>query len=107
MRISDWSSDVCSSDLLTVTNAPAAPTLVVADLEACEGSAVTFEIASPQGGVTYNWYDAATGGNLLHTGTTLTVDHATADMTWYIETVRSEEHTSALKSLLRNPYDVL
>src|SRR5690606_24262387 len=73
--------------VLTVTDAPAAPTLVEADITACEGSVVTFEIDNAQGGVTYNWYDAATGGNLVHTGASLSVDPATTDMTWYIEAV--------------------
>src|SRR3546814_17909361 len=34
MRISDWSSDVCSSDLVDAENAPAAQAALIADVDA-------------------------------------------------------------------------
>ncbi|MFN5183495.1 MAG: beta strand repeat-containing protein, partial [Bacteroidota bacterium] len=61
-------SSGCSSSrtavTVTVSTIPSAPT--VSNLSVCEGGTVTLSATAPGG--TYNWYDAATGGNLLGTG---------------------------------------
>ncbi|WP_170227000.1 gliding motility-associated C-terminal domain-containing protein [Luteibaculum oceani] len=51
----------------------------------CTGESATFTASSLLGGVTFKWYDAFTGGNLLHTGATFntgTINNAgAADLT--------------------------
>jgi len=58
---------------ITVTDPPVAPVLVNSAVVSCAGGPVQLQVQNPQGGVTYNWYDAPTGGNLVGTGITLTV----------------------------------
>jgi gliding motility-associated-like protein len=50
----------------------------------CEGESITLTAA---GNGTLNWYDAASGGNLIHTGLTLTLYNLTSDTTVWIESV--------------------
>lgn len=56
------------------------PTLV--DDTICAGQAVTLT-ASPQG-ITYNWYDAPTGGNLIHEGDQYDTPPLYNDVTYYV-----------------------
>lgn len=63
---------------------PSTPQLQSTDVPICAGSQATFTITSPQAGVTYTWYDAPTGGNLLATGTTYTTGSLNASATYYI-----------------------
>src|SRR3546814_2755845 len=108
MRISDWSSDVCSSDLpdtRALDRSPARARLghhhAVRRMHAVSG-------------------DRATGAQL--DGTVRTLGGALQDATCgqsectfrhrpgrhaYATTSRSEEHTSELQSLMRNSYAVL
>src|SRR3546814_9045647 len=71
MRISDWSSDVCSSDL---------------------GSAV---VLPAPGGATSTAFEAA-----------FSADSRSGRTAWMGRSVRSEEHTSELQSLMRISYAV-
>src|SRR3546814_6150758 len=96
MRISDWSSDVCSSDLMvdaiaiTLVSCPPehaeriARLLVDARLAACVN-------VLPQVQSIYRWNDA--------------VERADESLL-LIKHPRSEEHTSELQSLMRNSYAV-
>ncbi|WP_264551274.1 gliding motility-associated C-terminal domain-containing protein [Flavobacterium sp. N2038] len=73
--------------IVTVDN-PLAPTTVVASpLNICSGDATTITIQSPVAGTTYNWYDAATGGNLVFTGEIFATPNLTASTTYHIEAV--------------------
>src|SRR3546814_7258123 len=99
MRISDWSSDVCSSDL-EMTRPPSQPRwnelnieerrsyarVVVSSWPARHGPLEPLRIALPAG----------SGSNLLFS--ILSLDFAR------IGVPRSEEHTSELQSLLRISY---
>src|SRR3546814_9678258 len=118
MRISDWSSDVCSSDLITgapvSTKAQAiyiedvwnvTPNLLLnlgvrADkFENTLASGATFakadfsDMISPRVG--FSW-------DIKGDGTTQLFGNAGR----YYLPIRSEEHTSELQSLMRNSYDV-
>src|SRR3546814_7153290 len=86
MRISDWSSDVCSSDLVvrgTITDSDGH--FILSPLE--QSSAV-------------GNYDVVIAG--ATTATNIVSDVPVSAQT----TTRSEEHTSELQSLLRTPYPV-
>jgi hypothetical protein len=59
---------------VNVNPAPASPT--VAGNTICAGNNVSLTATAPGG--TYQWYDAATGGNLLLTGSIISPLHLTA-----------------------------
>jgi gliding motility-associated-like protein len=69
---------------ITVTDPPVVPVLANSTVISCDGGPVQLAVLNPQAGLTYNWYDAPTGGNLLGTGVTFTVTPpAGADSTKY------------------------
>ncbi|WP_082458604.1 putative Ig domain-containing protein [Pedobacter sp. Leaf216] len=71
---------------VTVTVTPALPTPVLATIaNVCEGSSATLSVANPDAAVTYKWYDAATGGNLIFTGAIFPTPALTAATTYYVE----------------------
>jgi gliding motility-associated-like protein len=71
---------------VTVTVTPALPTPVLATIaNVCEGSSATLSVANPDAGVTYKWYDAATGGNLVFTGAVFPTPALTTATTYYVE----------------------
>ncbi len=76
----------CSSISRTVTITfsalPPAPT--AAGTQVCPGSVATLTATAPGG--TYQWYDAATNGNLLATGPTLVTPAIIANTTYYVQT---------------------
>src|SRR3546814_8215403 len=104
MRISDWSSDVCSSDLFERTLVQADPDLYAAitgeldrqqhqiELIASE-NIVSRAVLEAQGSVLTNKYAEGYPGKRYYNGCEF-VD------------VRSEEHTSELQSLMRISYAV-
>src|SRR3546814_6494083 len=114
MRISDWSSDVCSSDLL---DTPLSVYLKLAD------GANTYLFESVEGGETWGRYSIIglpaqrrfefRGHTLTETVLGEIVDRReVADPLGEVEVlrqryrVRSEEHTSELQSLMRISYAV-
>src|SRR3546814_8734525 len=101
MRISDWSSDVCSSDLLFVVDA-GAKTLVECDVSG--GARHTIAFGLPVGapaGVTPKFLAAI--GDMSGPMGPFAGIAAGADGTLYVSG-RSEEHTSDLQSLMRTSY---
>ncbi|MGZ3756627.1 MAG: Ig-like domain-containing protein [Mucilaginibacter sp.] len=63
----------------TVT--PVAPTVSPATI--CSGNTTTLTATAPGG--PYQWYDAATNGNLLYTGTTYTTPVLSTTTTYYVQ----------------------
>lgn len=61
---------------------PAAPTALGVTI--CSGTSATLTATAPGG--TYQWYDAATGGNLLATGTSYNTPILTTNRTYYVQT---------------------
>src|SRR3546814_5318451 len=95
MRISDWSSDVCSSDLAAVE----VHRLGVGKLHAIERPDEAFHVAGQMQldfTARFPRIDRATDGMQVGVG-----QHAPA-----VVTQRSEEHTSELQSLMRISYAV-
>src|SRR3546814_6249477 len=105
MRISDWSSDVCSSDLAVTRPLRAAVVAVVLALlgSACsvlnaENIPVATGVEDPYS-ITVFFPDALNLAN----GAAVKIDGATVGR---VQEVRSEEQTSELQSLMRNSYAV-
>ncbi|WP_212001227.1 gliding motility-associated C-terminal domain-containing protein [Chitinophaga sp. HK235] len=69
---------------INITAAPPAPVLSASSLTVCPGGTVTFNVQNPIGGLTYNWFDAPSGGNLLSTGTSYTTGPLTTNTTFYV-----------------------
>ncbi|MBF7093252.1 hypothetical protein IUY40_17095, partial [Flavobacterium sp. ALJ2] len=70
--------------LVTVNN-PIAPTINVSLSAICSGKTTTLSVQAPVVGTTYKWYDAATAGNLLFTGTSYVTPTLTANVSYYVE----------------------
>jgi len=77
---------VSASVTITFTPQPNTPT--VQNASTCSGSSATLSATGPGG--TYQWYDAATGGNLLNTGPDFTTPVLTANTTYYVQTTINE-----------------
>src|SRR3546814_10149172 len=102
MRISDWSSDVCSSDLIV-------PLLIVTPLTFLGGSFYSINMLPPFwqtvtlfnpvvyliSGFRWSFYGIADVNVYISLGVTL-----------FFLALRSEEHTSELQSLMRISYAV-
>jgi len=50
----------------------------------CAGNSTTLQVANPQPGYIYNWFDKSTGGNLVNTGDSFTTGALTHDTTFYV-----------------------
>jgi gliding motility-associated-like protein len=66
---------------VTVNPIPAAPS--AANRTICDGSKATLTATAPGG--TYDWFDAATAGTLLGTGTNYTTPVLNANATYYVQ----------------------
>src|SRR3546814_5467889 len=115
MRISDWSSDVCSSDLIDIANGLKArgdPRLLQIALENLLGNAWKFtagrspaRIELGQGGrdMAYFVRDNGVGFDMAYADQLFRAFQRLHDMRAF---PRSEEHTSELQSLMRISYAV-
>src|SRR3546814_9194180 len=92
MRISDWSSDVCSSDLWSLTRAP--PPRINRRASPLDAARPARRRASITGKLVQSIVDSSTS--------TVGKPSAVAPAS----KVRSEEHTSELQSLMRISYAV-
>src|SRR3546814_4745924 len=105
MRISDWSSDVCSSDLLTVGEHVG----MGANLVAVDQQVLRTAGERPGAGVDVRTRDQAAGNARRHAGVAgeqhlVVARDGPADV--LEQGRRSEEHTSELQSLMRISYAV-
>src|SRR3546814_3862213 len=92
MRISDWSSDVCSSDLLVLekpVEREDLPEEIATDEDILPSEIDASVPAAPAAGVQ-----------------SFTVQYSSPDVDSVTATERSEEHTSELQSLMRISYAV-
>lgn len=71
-----------TSVTVTVNPIPVAPTASGATI--CSGSTASLSATGPGG--SYQWYSAATGGNLLATNSSYTTSALTATTTYYVQT---------------------
>jgi len=84
---------------------PVLPTVSVAPLTICSGQTATLTVQAPVAGTTYNWYDAATGGTLVFTGTAFTTPTLSVNTNYYVEAVIGDCITPARTpvNLIVNP----
>src|SRR3546814_2171013 len=102
MRISDWSSDVCSSDLFPVRDSlppPPAGTLAVVRLHQTPGPVVPGPTDDDRAFVTTSKLPLFVIGEWARPAPMW-------ELAWLDGAVRSEEHTSELQSLMRISYAV-
>ncbi|MGO4878609.1 putative Ig domain-containing protein [Pedobacter psychrotolerans] len=95
---------------VTVTVTPALATPVTAAAATyCAGNPATLSVNNPVPGVTYNWYDASAGGNLLFTGAVVTTPALNSNTTYYVEAAQGScvSATRATVSVTVNPRPVL
>jgi trimeric autotransporter adhesin len=85
------SADGCLGDTIkpVVVNPRPVANVVADSLSICIGTNATFTIQNPIQGATYNWYSAATGGTLLTTGTSYTINNVTATQVAFVEAVQN------------------
>lgn len=87
--------DIGAFEFFTCTEFPAVqvknPSFTV-----CNGTAVNFEIENPEGNKTYNWYDAASGGELVHTGASFAFPSISSPVEYWVE-ARTEEGCASLQ----------
>src|SRR3546814_1996435 len=106
MRISDWSSDVCSSDLLLFSSSSMAACICSAASKTATAS-VRVEGAPAPSGIgppfrqTDSWFDDSTPQPPISSRHCCSVSVVTPS-----SAARSEEHTSELQSLMRISYAV-
>ncbi|MDN3588559.1 putative Ig domain-containing protein [Pedobacter aquatilis] len=72
---------------ITTSPVPTSPVISNTGTTICSGDATTLNIQNPQAGITYEWYNSATGGNLLFSGTSFTTPILTANTTYYVQAV--------------------
>ncbi|WET03286.1 gliding motility-associated C-terminal domain-containing protein [Flavobacterium sp. YJ01] len=69
---------------ILITN-PVVPVVTASPTTICSGQSTTLTVQAPITGTTYNWYDAATGGNLVFTGTSFTTPALAVNTSYYVE----------------------
>lgn len=94
MNSTGCTSTARTSVSVTVNQGPATPALVNSSVAVCAGSTATLSVQSPSAGTTYNWYDAAVGGNLVYTGAVFNTPVLTGNSTYYLEAQNSTGCTS-------------
>ncbi|RZK80532.1 MAG: T9SS type B sorting domain-containing protein, partial [Pedobacter sp.] len=72
---------------VSVSPVPASPVISSTGTTICSGDATTLTIQTPQSGITYQWYDSSTGGNLLFAGASFTTPILTSNTTYYVQAV--------------------
>lgn len=60
------------------------PPPTINNVTTCSGTQASITVSNPNASMTYNWYTAATGGDLVNTGTTYSPS-LTSNTTYYVE----------------------
>ncbi|MBO6051767.1 MAG: T9SS type A sorting domain-containing protein [Bacteroidales bacterium] len=93
-------TDGCTGASATVTatinSVPASPE--AQDVELCEAGATILSVSNPVSGYNYKWYNAAAGGEALHTGESFNVTISNSPSNYYVESISTEGCTSAQRT---------
>src|SRR3546814_6818720 len=100
MRISDWSSDVCSSDLNRICHYSVTPAFTV------NGPSSATNLTPPDGVMCKSHQIFASSPASVAASIASIVASGISRSTVLVGTPRSEEHTSELQSLMRISYAV-
>src|SRR3546814_7351621 len=112
MRISDWSSDVCSSDLLAILDTSRLDDAVIrarAGLSAAQAQVVQARASRAESQAALSRLrevSRLSGGKVPAKTEMEAAVAAEARARAKVDSARSEEHTSELQSLMRNSYAV-
>jgi gliding motility-associated-like protein len=85
---------------ITVVGSLNPPAVESTDVTVCRGSQATLRVSNPQAGISYHWYDAATGGNRLFTGATFVTDVQVASGSFYVEAMSGSGCTSPNRTVV-------
>ncbi|SDF17416.1 Ig-like domain-containing protein [Chitinophaga filiformis] len=83
---------------VTVGVSPDIPVLTAASVRVCAGQDVTLSVQNPQAGITYQWFNAPTGGTLVFTGNSFTVTAVNADASYYVQATLGATCVSASRA---------
>ena len=72
---------------VNVSAVPVSPVISSNGTSICSGNTTTLNIQNPQAGVSYEWYNAAIGGDLLSTGTSFTTPVLTTGTNYYVQAI--------------------
>jgi gliding motility-associated-like protein len=78
-----------SLDVFYATKQVEAPQLAATVANICSGTGATFTVSNVRAGVVYRWYNTATGGSPIFTGTSYATGNLTASKTVYVESARA------------------
>ncbi|MRG46730.1 T9SS type B sorting domain-containing protein [Chitinophaga sp. SYP-B3965] len=87
--------------VVNVNSTPAVPVLADSLKITCRNQQATLSIQNPVAGITYNWYSAATGGTLLHTGATYVTAALLDSATFFVEAVGTGNCPSTSRAIAR------
>lgn len=74
---------------------------VNATVDVCYGQSGSIDILNPDAGTVYNWYDAATGGNIVYTGTSFNWPNVVSDSILYVEATSATGCMSAGRKMVK------
>ncbi|NWL01345.1 hypothetical protein DM790_11000 [Flavobacterium collinsii] len=83
-------------------NVPLNPLVTASPTTICSGQSTTLTVQVPVAGTTYNWYDAATGGNLVFTGNSFTTPALAVNTDYFVEAAIGD-----CVSLTRTPVNLI
>jgi len=83
---------------VTVNTRPQVPSVALATVNTCLGSAAVLNVSNAVAGVTYNWYATATSTVVLGSGSSFTTPVTTAAMTTYYVEAKSGNCTSTSRT---------
>jgi parallel beta-helix repeat (two copies) len=87
--------DIGAFEFFTCTGFPEVQ-VVNNSFTVCNGADVQFEVKEPEAGNTYYWYNAAAGGDFVHTGTSLAIPSLTGQVEYWVE-ARTAEGCASLQ----------
>jgi len=90
-------SPAMASVQVTVGNPPTAPSVGNPGI-VCSGSVATLSVSNPQAGLTYNWYNSATGGSSIFMGANFVTPALSANAVYYVEAANNGSCVSATRT---------
>jgi large repetitive protein len=96
-----YSAEGCTNDIRvpvkTISIAYPAIAVVTNSQQVCLGEEATFSVKTPETGIIYTWYDAATAGTTKGTGTSYTAQAASANQEYWVGAATTEGCTTGIR----------